>query len=32
MLSGIKLINSTASLIDESFTKIIFWDLDGSLI
>ena len=31
MLSGIKFLNSTVNIIDESFTKVIFWDLDGSL-
>ena len=32
MFSKIKIFNSTASVIDETFIKVIFWDLDGSII
>ncbi|KAM3142669.1 hypothetical protein pb186bvf_005328 [Paramecium bursaria] len=32
MMSGIRIINSQASIIDQSFKKAIFWDLDGSMM
>ncbi|KAM3130389.1 hypothetical protein pb186bvf_017488 [Paramecium bursaria] len=30
-LIGIKIANSTSKIVDETFTKVIFWDLDGTL-